>query len=105
MPLIFRRMVVSFALKNMTQVTPTIRAHDLRPHHTERVVRMSSNRAGDVIEVRRPSATRLELLVGCVKGSVAGGTSVDARLSEVLVVFARASVFCALLPQDAELLW
>ncbi len=64
---------------------------------------MSRNSAGDVVEICRPSAARLELVVCFVEWRVAAGTSVDAFLGRVLVVLAGKWSFSALLSKDAEL--
>jgi hypothetical protein len=64
---------------------------------------MSCHRAGNVVEICRPTATGLELVGGFVEGRVTGGTGVDASGRHVLVIFSGEGGFGALLAKDAEL--
>jgi hypothetical protein len=66
---------------------------------------MSPYRTGDTVKVRRPSASRLELVGGFVEGSIAGGAGVDAGFRHVLVVFAGEGSFGSFFSEDAELLF
>lgn len=97
------RRSVAFALENMAQMTPAVRADDLDPLHAKSAVHMSRDSSRDRVEKRWPPASRLELLSRFVEWSFAAGTSVDAFLRKVLVEFATVWSFCALLTQNAEL--
>lgn len=103
MPLI-RRGRIPLPLKHMPQMPPTLGTHNLRPRHPKRAIRMPRHRAGDTIEVRRPSATTLELVARFVQGRGAGGAGVDAGAGHVFVVFAREGRFGAFFADHAELL-
>lgn len=102
MPLVrWRR--VPFALEHMSQMAPTVRTHNLRPHHAEGLVLVARHGAGYCIEEGGPSAAGLELLVCGVEGRIAGGAGVDAHGRVVLVELAGEWGFGALFPDDAEL--
>ena len=66
---------------------------------------MSRYRTGDIVKVRRPSASGLEFVRGFVEGSIAGGAGVDAGFRHVLVVFAGEGSFGSFFTEDAELLF
>jgi hypothetical protein len=66
---------------------------------------MSRYRTGDIIKVRRPSASRLELVGSFIEGSITGGAGVDAGFRHVLVVFADEGCFGSFFTEDAELLF
>lgn len=102
MPLIRRRRI-PLALKNMSQMAPTITANNLRPRHPKPAVHMPRHRARDAVEIRRPAAAGLELVRGLVEGCVAGRARVHARGRGVLVVDAGEGRFGAFLAEDAEL--
>ena len=87
----------------MSQVSAASRAHNLRPGHAKRSVGVPCDGAGDVVEVRGPSAAGLELMVGFVEGCVAAGAGVDTLAGHVLVVDAGVGSFGALFAEDAEL--
>lgn len=103
MPLI-RRRGISLSLKDMPKMTTTIRAHNFGPRHSKRIVRVSRHSARDIVEIRRPSATRLELVICFVERGVAASAGVDARLRHMLVVFADVWSFGSLLSENTELL-
>lgn len=103
MPLV-GRCLVALSLENMAQMATTIRAHDLRPLHSEGAISVSRHGTWYVVEVCWPSTARLELVVGFVQWSIASSAVVDAFFGHVLVVFAGAWGFGALLSDDAELL-
>lgn len=84
-------------------MSSTVTAHNLRPLHAERAVRVSRHRAGDVVEVRGPAAARFELVVRLVERRVAGGAVVNPLFGHVLVVFARERGFGAFFSENAEL--
>ena len=92
------------ALENVSQVSSTVIAHNLRAHHTEARVRSLADGAGNGIPERRPPAARVELVVGLVQRRLAALAGVDARGRVVLVECAGARGLGALLAQDAELL-
>lgn len=93
------------ALENMSQVTPTVVADNLRPHHAKTGVRLLSDSARYGIPERGPSAARVELVVCFVKGRVASGALVDTDIGAVLVVCAGTGHLGTLLSKDAELLY
>jgi hypothetical protein len=66
---------------------------------------MSRYRTGDIVKVRRPSASRLEFVRGFVEGSITGGAGVDASFWHVLVVLAGEGRFGSFFTEDAELLF
>jgi hypothetical protein len=96
---------ISFSLKDVAQMSTTVRANNFCPFHAECSVCVSSYCARDIIEVRGPSATRLELVGSFVERGVAAGASIDASIGHVLVVYTGAGSFGALLSEDAELLY
>ena len=103
MPLI-RRRIISLPFKHMTQMAPAVRAHDLCPLHPQRTIRVASHGSRNVVEVRRPAAARLELLLRSVQWRVAGCAGVDAAFRHVFVKFAGKGGLGSLLPEDAELI-
>ena len=70
MPLI-RRRGISLALEHMPQMAPTFTAHDLRPRHPKRAIRMPRHSARNAVEIRRPPAAGLELVRRFVEGCIA----------------------------------
>ena len=61
MPLIRGRRI-PLSLEHMSQMSPTVTAHDFRPFHSKRAIRMSCNRPRNRIKVRGPATSRLELV-------------------------------------------
>lgn len=102
MPLISRRRV-PLSLEYMPQMPATIATQYLRSRHAESPIRVSRHRAGDTIEICRPSASGLELVRGFVQRSVAGGAGVGARGGHVFVIGPGVGGFRAFLTEDAEL--
>ncbi len=99
------RSTVSLALEDMSQMTTAVRAHDLCSRHAERAISVTSHSSRDVVEVCWPSAARLELMGSFVERGITTCAGVDARVRQVLVVFAASGHFSSLLSKDAELLW
>jgi len=64
---------------------------------------MSRHRTRDVVKIRRPSASGLELVGGFVEWGITGSAGVDAGFGHVLVVFASEGGFSAFLTDDTEL--
>jgi hypothetical protein len=95
---------IPFALEHVAQVPSAVRAHDLCPRHAEAVVLVAGDSSRDAVEIRRPAAAGLELVVRLVQRGTAAGARVDAGVGEELVVLARARRLGSLLPQDPELL-
>jgi hypothetical protein len=87
----------------MTQMTPAVTTHNLRPLHPKRAIRVSGHRTGDRVKVRRPAAPGLEFMRGLVERGIAAGASVDALGRGMGVVFACVRGLCAFFAQDAEL--
>lgn len=102
MPLIRRRRI-PFPLEHMAQMAPAITAHNLGALHAERAIRMPRHGPRDAVEIRRPAATRFELVRGEVEGRGAGGAAVGARGGGVFVVGAGEGAFGAAGAEDAEL--
>ena len=88
----------------MSQMAPTVTAHNFRPGHAEGAVRVPRYSPGDAIEICRPSTARLELVRGFVERGIAGGAGVDAGGGHVLVVFPSVRRFGAFFAEDTELL-
>jgi len=99
------RVTEPLALEDMSQVSPTVIANNLRPHHSKTGVRLLSHSARYGIPERGPPAARVELVVCLVEGRFATGALVDAGVGVVLVEFAGAGHFGAFLTEDAELLY
>jgi hypothetical protein len=92
------------ALEDMSKMSATVVAHNLRPHHAKAGVWSLSNSAWYSIPECRPTAARIEFVVRFVERRVAAGARVDAGVRVMLVVCAGAGHFGALLAEDAELL-
>jgi hypothetical protein len=95
----------SLSLEDVPQVTSTVVADDLRPHHTKTRVRLLSHRTWYGIPECGPSAARVELVVCFVEGRIASSALVDTGVGVVLVVSPGTGHLCALLSQNAELLY
>ena len=104
MPLIRRRRI-PLPLEHMPQMSSTPRTHNLRPFHPKSAIHIPLHGAGDAVEIRRPAAPGLELLVGGVERGVAGGAVVGACGRHVFVVGAGEGGFGAFFAEDAELSW
>jgi hypothetical protein len=98
------RSSVTFSLKDVTQMSTAVRAHNFCPFHTECSISVSGYCARDIIEVCGPSAARLELVGSFVERGVAASAGIDASIRHVLVIYTGAGSFGALLSEDAELL-
>jgi hypothetical protein len=92
------------ALEDVAQVSSTVVAYNLGPHHAEAGVGLLPNGAWHGVPECRPPASRIELVVRLVQWCVAAGASVDAGIGVVLVEGAGAGHFGALLAEDAKLL-
>ena len=99
-----RRRIIALSLEHMPQVPATVTAHDLRPCHAERRVRVPRHRARDRVEVRRPPTAGLELVICFVEGSRAGGARVHAGIWHGFVERVREGGLGAFFAEDAELL-
>lgn len=102
MPLI-RRCRIALPLEHMSQMPSTICAHYLRTLHPKRAVCMSPHGTRDAVEVGRPAAPGVELLLRRVEGRGAGGAGVDACAGGMLVVLAAARRLGTFFAEDAEL--
>lgn len=100
---LIRRRRVSLALENVTQVSTTVRAHNLRPLHAKGAVRVPGHGARHGVKESRPAASRLELVLCSVQGCLAAGAGVDALGGSVLVVLTGEWSFGAFFSEDAEL--
>ena len=76
------------ALENVSQMTSTVVAYDLRPHHAEARIWPLSHSARYGVPEGRPAASRVEFVVRFVERRVAGGAGVDAGGGVVLIVVA-----------------
>ena len=104
MPLV-RRGRKALTLKDVSQVSTTVRANNLRPRNTKGAVLIPSHGAWEAVKVGRPPAARLELVVGLVQEGVAPGAGIDSCLGVVLVELAGSRRFSALLPQNTKLVY
>jgi hypothetical protein len=93
------------AFEDMSKMTTTVVADNLRPHHAKTGIGLLSHGARYGIPERGPSAAGVELVVCFVKRRVAAGAFVDAGIGVVLVVRAGTGHLGALLSEDAELLY
>lgn len=80
-------------------------ADNLNPRHAECAVLVAGHGAGDAVEVRRPAASGLELVIGFVQWCLTSCTGVDALLRVVLIKLSRAWCLGALLPENSKLLY
>lgn len=99
-----RRGRESFARKNMTEMTTAVATHNLCSLHSKSAIRMPGHSSGDRIEIRGPTTTGLEFMVGCVKGRVTAGAGIDTLGWVVGVILPCTGTFGALFTQDSELL-
>lgn len=83
----------------------TVGAHDLGSFHPERVIDVSGYSTWDIVEIGRPTTTRLELLVGLIQGGITCGTSVYTFFRHVFVIFASKWGLSTLLAKDSELFY
>jgi len=104
MPLV-RGCRVALSLENMTEMTSTVRTHNLDPLHAKCAVGVSGDGSRESVKERRPAATRLELVLRLVQRCVASGTCVHSLGGQVLVVLSGEWGFGALSSEDTELLW
>lgn len=95
---------VSLALEDMSQMASTVGAHNLCSLHAKSAVDVSGDGTWNCIEEGGPAATRLELVVCLVDGSVATSAVVYTLGGCVLVVLSGEWWLGTLLSQDAELL-
>lgn len=79
------RCVEAFALENMAEMTAAVGAYNFRTQHAECAIFVSGNSSRDAVKVGGPTASRLELVVGFVEGSLATGAGVDSLGRVVLV--------------------
>ena len=86
MPLIRRRWV-PFPLEDMAQVSPTLRAHNLRPRHAERAVSVPFDRARYAVKICGPAAAGLELVGSAVERGGAGCAGLSSILQVSLLRF------------------
>jgi hypothetical protein len=96
---------ISLSLEDMSQMTTTIAAHNLRPRHSKCAISVSGHSSWHGIEECRPSTTTLELVLRGVERCVAGGAVVCPLCWGVFVVFAGEWRFGALFADDSELLY
>lgn len=85
-------------------MSATVGADNFRSRHTQSVILMSGDGAGNAVKVRRPAASRLELVVGLVKRSAAACAGVNAFLGVVLVKLSGTGGFSSLFSENTELL-
>ena len=102
MPLI-SRCRIPFPFEDMTKVATAVAAHYFRSLHAKCTVCMSRDCAWDGVEICRPAAARLELVIRFVKRHIATGTGVDTRLRHVLVIFASPWRLGTFFSEDSEL--
>lgn len=93
------------AFENMPQMTSAVVTDNFGPHHAEARVGFLSYRTRHSVPKCRPSAARVEFMIGLVEWGLAAGAFIDASVRVVLVVLGRAGHFSALFTEDAELFW
>jgi len=93
------------ALEDMSQVTSTIIADNLCPHHAKTRVGLLSDSARYGIPECGPSAARVELVVCFIERRVASNACIDTGVRVVFVEFTGTRHLSALLSEDSELLW
>lgn len=96
---------VSLALKHMAEMTSAVGTDNLRSLHAKCAVHMSGHSTGDRIKVCRPTAARLELVVGGIKRGIAAGAVVNTFGRVMVIVFTSAGAFSSLLAEDSELFY
>lgn len=94
---------IPLALEDMTQVPATIGADDFNPRHPQCPILVTGNSAWYAVKICRPTASRLELLIGLVQRGLTSCAGVDTLLRMVLIELARTRRLGALLPEDAKL--
>ena len=77
MPLV-GRCGISFSFEYVSQMSATVAAHDLRAPHSEGIIGMPSHGTGDTVEVGRPAAARLKLVIGSVQRCIAACAGIHA---------------------------
>jgi hypothetical protein len=95
---------VALALEHMAKMAAAVRADDLGAGHAVAPVLVPRHGARNTVEIGRPAAAGLELVVGLVQRRVAACTGVDAFRRGVLVIFAGEWCLCTLFSQNTELL-
>jgi hypothetical protein len=88
-----------FSFKNMAEVATAMCAHDFGPFHTESVVGVTKDSAGNFIIEGRPSAAAVELVGGVVQRCVAPAANKSACRFKV-IIFACKSPFRTLVDDD-----
>lgn len=97
--------LISLALEHVSEVTATIAANDFRSRHAKCSVSVSSHCAWNGIEICRPPAATLELMLGLIDWCIAACACVDSLVWVVFVVLASEWCFSTFLTQNAELLY
>lgn len=100
---LIRRRTETLSFEDMTKVSTTVGAHNFGSFHSEAAIHMSCHCTRNVIEVRRPSAARLELVVCRVERGITAGTGIDSGLWHVLVKLSCIGRLSSLLAQNAKL--
>ena len=99
-----RRGIVPLPLKNMSQMTTAVAAHDFCPAHSESAICMSCHGSRNAVEISRPSTAGLEFMSGLVKRRRASRTGVDPFIGRMFIELAGKGSFSSLLAEDAKLL-
>lgn len=76
------------SFENMAQMTSTVVAHNLGPHHAQSRIGPLSNRAWHGVPECGPSTSRVKLVISLVQRRVAANACVCALGRVVFVVFA-----------------
>lgn len=101
---LIRRRRKPLALKDMTQMTSAVTAHDFRAFHPKRSISVSRHRTGNRIEVGGPTTAGFELMRRLVQRRITAGAAVDTLGGIVRIIFAGARTFGALFTENSELL-
>jgi hypothetical protein len=92
------------ALEDVSQMPPTVVAHNLCAHHAQPAILLLAHGARHRVPECGPPAARVEFVVRLVQRRVAPAARVDTRVGVVLVVGAGAGHLGAFFAEDAELL-
>jgi len=104
MPLIDRG-CITFSFEDVAKMATTVAADNLSSLHAKGAIRVSRHCARDGIEICRPTAARLELVVCLVERRIAASAGVDTLLGHVLVIFSCSWSFGTLLSENPELFY
>ena len=98
------RVAEALALENVSQVSSTVVANNLCPHHAQARVWPLAHSIWEGVPEGGPAAPGIKLVVCLVQRRIAASACVDTGVRVVLIEFARAGRLGAFLAEDAKLL-